>query len=70
MVEKNWFSKEIKQIEEELETDLEKGLLNEQVLKIREKQGYNELQAKKKKSLLQKFLEQLKDFSIIILIIA
>ena len=70
MVEKNWFSKEIKQIEKELETDLEKGLINEQVLKIREKQGYNELQAKKKKSLLQKFLEQFKDFSIIILIIA
>ena len=52
------------------ETDLSKGLSNEEVQKRREKYGLNKLKAKKKKSLFQKFLDQFKDFSIIILIIA
>ena len=70
MEQNNWFNKSIEEIEKELETDLSKGLNNEEVQKRREKYGLNELKAKKKKSLFQKFLDQFKDFSIIILIIA
>ena len=69
-MEENWFNKSIEQTEKELETNIENGLNKEQVEKAREKYGLNELKAKKKKSLIIKFLEQFKDFMIIILIIA
>ncbi len=67
---KKWFNQEIKEVEEKLDTNLEQGLTEEQVIKKRGESGLNELESKKKKSLIQKFLEQFKDFSIIILIIA
>ena len=70
MENNKWFTKEITEVEKELQTDLERGLTSEEVSKRQEKYGFNELKAKKKKSLFQKFLEQFKDFSIIILIIA
>lgn len=70
MEKNNWFNRRVEDIEKELNTDLEKGLTTEEVQKRQEKYGLNELKAKKKKSLLQKFLEQFKDFSIIVLIIA
>ena len=70
MEKKNWFNKEVEEIEKELETHREKGLKEDQIAKIREKKGYNELQAGKKKTILQRFLDQFKDFSIIVLIIA
>ena len=70
MEKSNWFNKSKEDVEKELQTNLEKGLTGEEVQKRREKYGLNELKAKKKKSLFQKFLEQFKDFSIIILIIA
>ena len=66
----NWFQKDVKEVEGELQTNLEKGLSSEEVAKRKEKYGLNELKSKKKKSLFQKFLDQFKDFSIIILIIA
>ena len=69
-MEKNWFNKSKEEIEKELQTDLTKGLTSEEVQKRREKYGLNELKAKKKKTLFQKFLDQFKDFSIIVLIIA
>ncbi len=65
-----WYNKKIEEIEQKLETNKEKGITTEEVQKREEKYGLNELKAKKKKSLLQKFIEQFKDFSIIILIIA
>ena len=70
MENKNWFNKTAEEVERELSTDMVKGLTEEEVLIRREKYGLNELKAKKKKSLFQKFLEQFKDFSVIILIIA
>ena len=70
MENKNWFNKEVKDVEKELETSQEKGLSSEEVSKRREKYGLNQLKEKKKKSLLVRFLDQFKDFSIIILIIA
>lgn len=69
-MEKNWFSKSVDEVKKELLTDLEKGLTDEQISKQREKFGKNELKAQKKKSLFVKFLEQFKDFVIIVLIIA
>ena len=69
-MEENWFNKSIEQTEKELETNIKNGLNKEQVEKAREKYGLNELKAKKRKSLIIKFLEQFKDFMIIILIIA
>ena len=69
-MEKNWFSKSVDEVKKELLTDIEKGLTDEQISKQREKFGKNELKAQKKKSLFVKFLEQFKDFMIIVLIIA
>ena len=70
MEKKNWFNKEVEEIEKELGTHRENGLKEEQIERIREQKGYNELQAGKKKTLVQRFLDQFKDFSIIVLIIA
>ena len=70
MEKNNWFNKGVEEVEKELQTDLNNGLSSEEVQKRREKYGLNELKAKKKKSLFQKFLDQFKDFSIIVLIIA
>ena len=70
MKKKNWFNKTFKEVEKELETDLEKGLNKEKVEERQEKYGFNELQQIAKKSIIQRFLEQFKDFSIIVLIIA
>ncbi len=69
-MEKNWFNKKQEEVEKELQTDVKKGLTTEEARKRQEKYGLNELKAKKKKSLFQKFIEQFKDFSIIVLIIA
>ena len=66
----NWFNKGISQVEKELETNIKTGLTEEQVKANYEKYGMNELKQKKKKSLFVKFLEQFKDFMIIVLIIA
>ena len=70
MEKENWFNMEIKDVENDLKTDLNKGLKLEEVKERQEKYGLNQLQAAKKKSLLQRFLDQFKDFSIIVLIIA
>ena len=69
-MEKNWFNKEVKDVEAELKTDLEKGLSRQQVEENKAKYGENELQEKKKEPLIKKFIAQFKDFSIIVLIIA
>ena len=67
---KNWFHMSIEETKQELKTDLEKGLSEEQVRQKVEEFGYNELKEQKKKSLFVKFLEQFKDFMIIVLIIS
>ena len=70
MEKNNWFNKKIEEIESELKTNREKGLTEEVIQEIREKNGFNELKATNKKTLIQRFIDQFKDFSIIILIIA
>ena len=66
----NWFNKDVEEVSKTLKTDLEKGLSSNEAQKRIEEKGYNELQEKKNKSTFVKFLEQFKDFMIIILIIA
>ena len=61
-MKENWFNLSVKDTAKELSTDIEKGLTDEEVKKRQEEFGKNELKAKKKKSLIQKFLEQFKDF--------
>jgi len=66
----NWFNKTVDETISTLKTEVEKGLSIEEVRKRQEEYGLNELKAKKKKSLFVKFLEQFKDFMIIVLIIS
>ena len=70
MEKENWFNKDIKEVEINLKTSIEEGLKQEEVTKRQEKYGLNQLQQAKKKSLLQRFIDQFKDFSILVLIIA
>ena len=70
MEENKWFNKSIEEAEKILETNIQNGLTENDVKTKREKYGLNMLKAKKKASLLQRFIEQFKDFSIIVLIIA
>ena len=70
MEENKWFNKSIEEAERILETNIQNGLTENDVKTKREKYGLNMLKAKKKASLLQRFIEQFKDFSIIVLIIA
>ena len=70
MENEKWFYKNEDAIIEKLNADKEKGLSNSEVEEKRKQYGYNELKEGKKKSTFIKFLEQFKDFMIIILIIA
>lgn len=65
----NYFNQEPKLVLEILKTSIQ-GLSSEEVQGRIEANGYNELKEGKKKSTFQLFLEQFKDFLIIILIIA
>ena len=70
MKEEKWFNKTVTEVKDILNTDLEKGLDEEEVKSRQEKNGLNELEQAKKKTIFVKFLEQFKDFMIIVLIIA
>ena len=69
-MKENWFNKTVTEALESLTTNANEGLKSEEIEERRKKYGFNELKAKKKKTILVKFLEQFKDFMIIILIIA
>ena len=69
-MEQKWFNLSFEDVGKKLDTDLELGLKKEEVERRQAQYGFNEIKAKKKKSLIQKFLEQFKDFMIIVLIIA
>lgn len=66
---KEFYKQSKEAVLQELKTD-SKGLSESEVLKRREKFGYNELADTAKKSTILIFLEQFKDFLVIILIIA
>ena len=70
MENSNWFNKSVEETERELKTKKELGLSTEEIKERQEKYGLNQLAEGKKTSLFVKFLEQFKDFMIIVLIIA
>lgn len=65
----NFFSLSEEQIMDKLKTS-KKGISKEEVEKRLNEYGYNEFKEKKTKSTFQRFIEQFKDFLVIILIIA
>ncbi|MBR3324988.1 MAG: cation-translocating P-type ATPase [Clostridia bacterium] len=70
MEDNNWFNKSVEETVKQLDTNIENGLTQKEVEKLQEEKGFNELKEGKKKSIIIKFLEQFKDFMIIVLIIA
>ncbi len=65
-----WYTKNIKEVEETLNTDITYGLAEEDINIRKEKFGKNILKEQKKEKVIIKFLKQFNDFMIIILIIA
>lgn len=65
-----FYSKKKNDILKELDVNPKKGLSDSEVLSRQEKYGLNQLREKKKKTLFMMFLDQFKDFLVIILIIA
>lgn len=64
------YSKTIKEIVEDFDTNLEKGLSSEEAKKRLDKNGKNELREANKKTILQIFFEQINDVMIYVLMIA
>jgi len=67
---KEWYNKTAEVVAEELAVDLSVGLSTQEAEKRIQQYGYNELKEKEKETLLQKIINQLKDFLVIILIAA
>lgn len=67
---KDYFSKDIQESARDLKTDLLQGLSGQEAKKRLEENGHNRLRGAEKRTLLQLFAEQFKDFLVIILIVA
>lgn len=67
---KNWHAMDPRQVAEELKVDISQGLSTAEAKRRLEIYGYNELPVKKKKTLWQMILEQLKDIFVLMLIAA
>lgn len=65
-----WHTMSEDDVSKKLNTNIKKGLSQKEVLKRQKTYGLNKLDEKKKKSIFSKFIEQFKDFMIIILLIA
>ncbi len=65
-----WYAKNCEELLKELSTDRKSGLTRADALKRKEKYGDNKLREKKKKTTMQRFLDQFKDAMILILIAA
>lgn len=66
----NFYQMRVEEVLHELQVKPKQGLESSEVLERQEKYGKNELKEKKKKTFLLMFLEQFKDFLVIILLIA
>ena len=65
-----WHNRSIEDIEKELHTSATRGLTQSEAAAHLDTYGLNRLTERKKKTFLQRFLEQMKDFMVIILLIA
>ncbi len=65
-----WYTLSTKEVEKQMQTNIEFGLNEKQVEDKQNKFGLNKLEEKKKESIVIKFVKQFNDFMIIILIIA
>ncbi len=70
MEEELWFNKDVLEVNSKLKTNTLTGLSTEESKKRIAQYGYNELKEKGKTTIFQKFINQFKDFMIIILLIA
>ena len=66
---KNYYSKELKEVFLEINSNI-LGLTNKKAEEYLKKYGENKLEEPDKESILKKFIEQFKDFTVILLIIA
>lgn len=64
------YQQSAEEVVQHFETDVKRGLNDEQVAQRQEKYGLNELEAEEKSTMFQKFVAQFKDFMIIVLLIA
>ena len=67
---KNYYTESISEVKKDFDTSLSDGLTKDQAKERLEKYGPNALASKKKKSMFMRFIDQFKDFMIIVLIIA
>ena len=65
-----WYTLSTKEVEKQMQTNIEFGLNEKQIEDKQKKFGLNKLEEKKKESIVIKFIKQFNDFMIIILIIA
>lgn len=65
-----WHTLKLEEVRRKLRTNFERGLKQEEIEKRKERYGTNEIVESKKTNIFVKFLNQFKDFMIIILIIA
>ena len=65
-----WETLRKEEIEKTLDTNFDRGLSKNEVLKRQNQYGKNELENSKKEGIIVKFFKQFNDFMIIILIIA
>lgn len=65
-----WYCFSADQIAEKLNTNIEEGLISSEVKNKRQIYGFNELKEKKPITIFQRFINQFKDFLVIILLIA
>ncbi|MEE1531459.1 MAG: calcium-translocating P-type ATPase, PMCA-type [Clostridia bacterium] len=65
-----WYTLSTKEVEKQMQTNIEFGLNEKQVKDKQNRFGLNKLEEKKKESIVIKFIKQFNDFMIIILIIA
>lgn len=65
-----WHMLTTKETENKLNTNISKGLSSKEAIKRKKNYGDNLLKEKKKESLIKRFIDQFKDFMIIILLIA